>query len=137
MQPTLEHKEHAQEILDYIMANPDQHDQNNFWTGTKGQTKNVCDTAMCVAGTSVYLKEGVEGMWKASDKDDYDSVSFYQKAGDNLGLSEDERYKLFYCFNNEYAVDMLRAVAAGDEDKFHAIREAYNLHAYRSEDDDF
>jgi hypothetical protein len=125
MNPTLETMQHAQEIIDYLAENPEQHSQSAYWNGYSLGIKNtVCGTTMCVAGTSVFLKEGVDGLVNSCDSEDYDD-SFSKKAERYLGLNSSEAYDLFYTFHREKALEMLRAVANGDEVKFEAIHDSY------------
>jgi hypothetical protein len=75
---------------------------------------------MCVAGTSVFLKEGFEAFKNPI-------YEFERKGAENLGLTYNEASNdcesdmLFMTMSNAKAVDMLRAVAAGDETKFYEI----------------
>lgn len=130
MQVTEETKQHAQEVLDYILEHPKQHNQKQWWD-TKNLPlfptvefveENICNTTMCAAGTSVFLKQGVQGLIKC----DTDVDTFIFVGAKNLGLDEDEAQLLFLdtamlddlSISNETAVNMLRAVASGDADKF-------------------
>jgi hypothetical protein len=125
----------AQDILDYIETHPHQHQQANWVNVITNVSStlmeslnnmvidddpNVCNTTMCVAGTSVLLKEGSQALISHTSKDDFDVV-----AGGYLGLNDIESEMLFYCWDNAYALDMLRAVAAGDENKFYDTRANY------------
>ena len=130
-------KAEAQRVLDYIERFPEVHDQK-VWFGVKDDDenfnypdiedikiepeKNFCNTTMCIAGTQRWLAEGKYGLeeftineWGAVDK-----------AGRALGLEYDEHSSLFYVMDNVYALDMLRALAAGDKEKFIAIRDEWS-----------
>lgn len=123
MRSTLETRETAQAALDYIEAHPEQHEQNNWWTVAgadrfPADSYNICDTTMCVAGTAVWVKEGMDGMRRCA----LGIGTGFEKSGrEYLGLSVREADALFYRAGNEEAVSMLRAIANGDEDKFWEI----------------
>jgi hypothetical protein len=118
MRVSEETKKHAQDILDFIAFNEEgvTHDQSVWW-GRAGILNppggNVCGTTMCVAGTSTYLIEGIQGL--------HDSFNIEHCARVNLGLEQDESRFLFYETNNRLSLDCLRALASGDQQKFHEI----------------
>ena len=118
MKVTPETQAHAQEILDYHMMNPGLHDQDSWFEtpDNKGRVteENVCGTTMCIAGTSVFLKEGIEGLNNAHGR-------YVEKGQSNLGLAYEEANDLFYDTTNEQSMDAVRAIAAGDPVKFQAI----------------
>jgi hypothetical protein len=119
---TPETKQHAQEVLDFLEHNNEgvEHDQTTWFSGSE-DPNNICGTTMCVAGTSVYLKEGLHGLLDAEESDL--EHGFMVRAASNLGLTAAEDVKLFLCMNEEAAKDMLRAVTSGDEKKFDEIYE--------------
>lgn len=127
MNVTEETKAHAQEIFDYLTQHPEKHDQDS-WYDTKGEANfddiqeitedNFCGTTMCVAGTSVWLKGGIALMNEFSDMCE---LNFQNAGAENLGLDENEAYALFYGAGNSQALDLVAAIAAGDEAKFHDI----------------
>lgn len=104
MQSTPETRAHAQEILDYIHANPEKHDQAYFFTGNP----NMCGTTMCIAGTSVFLKN-------AKTFDDMPMGAFADKAAANLGLSMAESEVVFFEMDEERAIQKLKKVVVGEE----------------------
>ena len=131
MNVTEETKAHAQEILDYLRANPEKHDQTSWFdTGLDDKDgdpvefvtdDNFCGTTMCVAGTSVWLKGGISKLNEYSRLD----VLFEHEGACNLGLNNREAEALFFGAGNSEALDLLSAVAAGDEAKFGEIAESH------------
>lgn len=121
----------AQGVVDYIVMNPEKHEQANWVTinsddfdlldimngKNKITEQNFCNTQLCAAGTVLYLYRGFEGL------NDYFTTDFDIEtyAADMLGLDEYEGATLFYTMNESVAFDALKAIAAGDEDKFHEI----------------
>jgi hypothetical protein len=79
----------------------------------------VCDSAMCAAGTAVFLDMNTKDFKKFvkehSDEDD----EWTNRAGELLGLDYSERSKLFYS-DNDSALVLMTALAVGDEDLFEA-----------------
>lgn len=110
MNSTRATRAHAQDILDYISEHPDEHDQNNWVTGTipeDATPETGCGTTMCVAGTSIFLKHGPAML--------NDPIDLYSTlAGVELGLNAVEKEALFYSMSNAQAVEALEAIAAGD-----------------------
>lgn len=111
MKSTLETRETAQKVLDYIAEHPEEHSQAYFC-----HTDDICGTTMCIAGTAAYVTGGndlitqirfapVERNWE-------------QEAGPLLGLDLAEAFALFYCMDDAAAIDATRAIANGDEEKF-------------------
>lgn len=133
MNVTEETKAHAQEILDYLRANPEKHNQNSWVdTGLEDEygdpirvvtDQNFCGTTMCVAGTSVWLKGGIN---RLNDYGCYGS-RFDNEGSYNLGLNENEANALFYEANNSEALELLIAVAAGDEAKFYEVAKSHGF----------
>lgn len=119
MNITEDTKANAQAVYDFIIMNPDKHDQNswihvedeNFDGPYDEDAVNVCGTTMCIAGTAAFLAKGEINVGTVTD----DAEGF-------LGLTADEGALMFYTYNNEQALDMLNAVAQGDPDKFRAIK---------------
>lgn len=111
-------KAHAQDILDYIEMFPEKHQQDNWYFNEENYRnetpiteKNFCGTTMCVAGTSVYLTEGLNAFKKHVTDIENDAAR-------NLGLDDGDSGLLFYTMSESKALMMLEAVAAGDEEKF-------------------
>lgn len=148
MHSTPETRQNAQAVLDYLEKNPNQHRQNFFWA-PKDQPQtltdeaqaewisrldelkkpiehNVCDTTMCIAGTAVFLNEGIPGLVSCISAE-YEDVSFINKGADYLGLDDSEAQELFYTMSEQSALDALRAVAEGNEDKFWEVMENREL----------
>jgi hypothetical protein len=136
MRVTEQTKAEAQNILDYLESFPAVHDQR-VWAGVAGDEdfpapdvdniviepdKNYCNTTMCIAGAQRWLAQGPHGLNEFS----FNEFAAQQKAADALGLDYGESQSLFYVMDNVYALDMLRAVASGDEEKFKAIREEWD-----------
>ena len=117
MKATPETQAHAQEILDYHMIHPGLHDQDSWFQTPDDKSMvtedNVCGTTMCIAGTSVFLKEGINGLNSRG--------GYLERGRVNLGLTYEEADDLFYETTNEQSMDAVRAIAAGDAVKFQAI----------------
>lgn len=120
MKSTFETRKTAQDIVDYIEAHPDQHEQTTFWSAQgvrpEGASDNICDTTMCIAGTAVLLTEGLGTMIELRDGGSADE--WEAKGAHALGLDEHEALRLFYTMDNDAAVEAVRAVANGDQVKF-------------------
>ncbi len=146
MYVTNDTKFEAQRILDYLEMNPHIHDQNGFWsvhdeTGANlddanvtdarlDPDPNICNTTMCIAGTQRWLARGIAGLAEWDEDLNIEPSHPTRRAADALGLSTQERSALFYCWDNAYALDMLRAIAAGDENKFKEVSVAYSKDSY-------
>lgn len=119
---TDETKAAAQGVLDYLESQPEKHNQESYFrlpANVKPETlteENFCGTTMCIAGTALYLDQGIEGIVNF-----YDGLDADEYSGQKLGLDAVEANTLFYTFDNATALDALRAIAAGDEVKFHAL----------------
>jgi hypothetical protein len=120
---TEETKAAAQGVLDYIIANPEKHDQRHFVADSSSFQfdDNVCGTTMCIAGTAVFVIEGVSALRECT----FGSLDFEHEGARILGLDEAEATALFYTMDNEVAVDMTNAIAQGDADKFYALHNSY------------
>lgn len=116
----------AQEVLDYLEAHPERHDQS-LWTtqslsevGAKpARDLKVCDTTMCVAGTVVFL-EALANDTSIADVLDVDPNGYFneersyaRKGAELLGLNDEDAWQLFYNKTDEQAVEDLRRLAAG------------------------
>ena len=126
MKSTSETRATARAALDYIEANPEKHRQADFYMvhdddgqpvyvgqGRNVSEQNWCNTTMCVAGTAVFIDGGIEAL---RDCDDFD-----HKGAELLGLDFYEGSKLFYTMDESAAVEMLKAVAEGDEARFDEV----------------
>ena len=122
----------AQAVLDYILMNPEKHDQSlwvkdaNGWAPTPEQFDS-CGTTMCVAGTAAWLTRSEED-FKELVRNGYierESTGWERAGAEALGLDYMQAAQLFFTMDNEVALDMLRAVACGDPDKFEAIHDHY------------
>lgn len=137
---TEETKATAQAVLDYLIMNPEKHDQTAwagithdtedfptyFWsTHNEATEENLCGTTMCVAGTAVYLSDGIEGLnacgQGAIGGTNATQETWVRRGAELLGLDMVEANVLFFTLDNDKAIDMLVAVANGDEDKFHKL----------------
>jgi hypothetical protein len=133
MRVTEDTKATAQAVVDYILANPEKHEQA-CWLGVKEQfsdddydvidvdsseakTVNLCNTTMCVAGTAVYVSRN-EREFRNFLKS---GGGWEDEASELLGLEEDEANALFYNMSNATALAAVQAVAAGDPDKFEEV----------------
>lgn len=131
---TTPNRQHAQDILDYIKAHPEEHEQYSWVQdpndiSPSASPETGCGTTMCLAGTSVFLTEGPRGLKKiyteiannevaylmqeTDDLIDEDDI-FVQKGADNLGLDYHEANELFTIMSNETAVNAMQALADGD-----------------------
>lgn len=127
---TEETKSVAQGILDYFILYPERHKQamwiadNNsgdyFFRGGRDAVseENLCDTTLCVAGSAVYVSQGVEGLNAIGSEP---APNWEHYGAEALGLDEIEGGYLFFCWDEEKAIDAVRAIAAGDVDKFHSV----------------
>lgn len=120
---TEETKKAAQDVLDYIVENPGRHDQRYFVAdGSSFQfDDNVCGTTMCIAGTAVFVTEGVNVLRECT----FGALDFEIEGARILGLDWDEANMLFYTMDNNVAVDMTNAIAQGDAEKFHSLHSSY------------
>jgi len=102
MKSTEETRALAQEVLDYIHAHPEQHDQ-----GSTG----MCGTTMCIAGTAAFLEWGVNA--ERVVYDEYGGMT--EACGPLLGLEPDEAEFLFFeMMDEEGAVQLLKQVIVGE-----------------------
>jgi hypothetical protein len=122
----------AQAVVDYIESHPDKHEQASWFgkkfTGPDGEEDNMgfayeqtvsptaCGTTMCVAGTALWLDAGMPDKIVIPTFPD-------ELAAPLLGLNEEEAYALFFNMDESRALDMLRALANGDEHKFWSFAE--------------
>lgn len=117
-----ETKANAQATLDYILMNPEKHNQSN-WVGhhsdfdwndfdVNGYTdENICGTTMCAAGTIIMLRHGVDGLNAGG--------AWTERAAPFFGFeSESETDAMFYNMSEEKVIMQLTALANGDEKKF-------------------
>lgn len=114
----------AQVLVDYFEAHPERHRQTK-WVAQNGDDvfhaadveKNFCGTTMCIAGAAAYFMSDTETFKELVEGDE----SWTRIGGRILGLDSDESEKLFYNLDNASALDMLRAVAADDMNKFERV----------------
>lgn len=123
MRSTVKTREVAQKVVDYIAEHPQEHSQSLFWAPANEyteitQVENICDTTMCVAGTAVYITDGLEGMFASLYNRRHPTLSFAGRGASLLGLNKVEADSLFYCMDDAAAVDAVRALAQGDQEKF-------------------
>lgn len=106
----------AQAAFDFLSQNPKNHNQQWYISGATDvplTEENLCGTTMCVAGTVEWQAHG------------YVTDFAFSAGAMLLGLKYNEAENLFYASNNDEALDMLSAIANGDESKFYALaREA-------------
>lgn len=137
MDNTARNRRKAGEILDFLVSNPERHNQAEFFvlkerpagwydgyptntTAVKNLTEeNLCKTTMCIAGSAVYLGHTAAEIKSVLDKG-Y-SIDWVTEGAKVLGLDRNEAKTLFYA-DNENALALLEAVAEGDEETFHSIR---------------
>lgn len=115
MQVTEATKAMAQKIVDYFLIYPERHEQADF-VGKSAvlNEKTVCNTTMCIAGSAVFLGDGIKGL-----NDCILGVrEFDERGAELLGLNDCEATALFYTMENDMAIDAVHAIAQGDEKKF-------------------
>ena len=96
---TPETRKMAQDVLDFIEANPEMHNQSHFFS------ENACGTTMCVAGTAAHLKFG----WNSEDDGNAEIA-----AQGLLGFDDFEESELvFYEMDKQRALNKVRKMAAG------------------------
>lgn len=110
---TNETKALAQEVVDFIMANPERHNQQS-WFGSAH-----CGTTMCIAGTVAMFELDVNSIKDFRLATQNESILDF--AGERLGLSHAEAHSLFFTRDNRVAFDAVNAIAQGDMDKFYHI----------------
>jgi len=105
MKVTDETKRFARKTLKWLRNHPENHDQGNFISGRLDEP-NLCGTTMCVAGTVVYLKYGLDAK----------KIRRYVNEGRAaLGLSLGEAEVLFYEMDEGRALAKLEKVANGEQ----------------------
>jgi len=99
-------QELAKKVLDHILAHPEEHDQSTW--GIKAE----CGTVACIAGWTCILA-GQEEWQRFVDEDAWGLPNFStpRLAGQLLGISEDDRPELFFCFDNDEALRRLKHFA--------------------------
>ena len=126
---TQEHADHANDILNFLKSERVIHNQYS-WVGVErlriGRDNhvtedNLCNTTMCVAGASVFLKEGLEGINKALYSVTDDIFTFENKGTQNLGLTESQALVLFYETTEEEALAALEAISMRDKTSLNEI----------------
>jgi hypothetical protein len=124
----------CQEVLDFILMHPERHDQGDWAmlpidTFREGERPDICDTAVCAAGTAALLDNRLSLVAEGSYIDEkgnrqviWDvSADFYNPEGENfsnwedlgaylLGLTEQEAACLFGASNSR-AIKMLKRLA--------------------------
>jgi hypothetical protein len=128
MRVTDETKQLAREILAY-WNKYNHHDQGSWieddeitiTTGTlMGKEVKVCDTAMCAAGTAVFLRT-TDKEFKTIVREHFsDDVMWEERGGELLGLEYDEARSMFYS-SNDTAKQLMKAIAKGDKARFDEI----------------
>lgn len=110
---TNETKAIAQQVVDFIIANPEKHSQESWFANTQ------CGTTMCIAGTVAMFELDVHSItefkWRTNDS------SIFHFAAIRLGLNGDEANYLFYNMDNDVAFNAINAIAQGDVDKFNHV----------------
>lgn len=106
--------EHAKDVYDYLIKHPERHRQSD-WVMTGGVVGTIagdislCNTTMCAAGTSVFLKQGPAALIEAYQEDGVGEL-----AQSNLGLTTLEAEDLFFNMNEEDVLERLREIAYPD-----------------------
>lgn len=115
----------AQDIIDFFIENPEKHAQSSVCGDGLTQLEkmdnipdDLCGTTLCIAGSAVYLNEGLEGLKKLV-RAEY--TGWDTKAAELLGLNPYESHLLFYTMDNQRAFDATNAIANGDAEKFQDI----------------
>lgn len=104
MYSTEETRAHAQEVLDYLLGHPEEHNQGGFFSYA-----NHCGTSMCIAGCSSYIsneQDVVLTNWVTDHAG---------KAQKSLGLNRVEAQALFFEMNEARALSKLVNITHGKE----------------------
>jgi hypothetical protein len=122
----------ARDVVDYIEAHPESHEQAVIWgvvdydeefdstnicdINDNDVPDNICGTVMCIAGTAAFIHGGIETLAEIALNGNWE-----ERAGELLGLNFSEASILFYTMDESKALDATRALADGNEDKFKEI----------------
>jgi len=116
---TAEQIENRKQVLSFIEAFPEFHDQDGYF----------CGTTACVAGTAIMFDKlktrdsvisCLEKGKAEADKFDVDNTNLFDefdRAVILLGLTEYEANDLFYCWDDAMAVERLRELAAEEPEE--------------------
>lgn len=123
----------AQGVYDYLIMNPDKHDQDLWVKDDSGlavhntEQVNACGTTMCIAGATAYLySDATEFNRLLAGETAVDMDRWVRVGMRHLGLTRIQASQLFFVMDNDVALDMLNAAANGDAKKFKTIRENYS-----------
>jgi hypothetical protein len=124
MKSTPETQERAMAVYDFISANPDAHNQKNYFDNPEGH----CGTTMCIAGTALFLEYGHKslGDFDVYRNSNHPDSSIDDIAGELLGLNMHEAMSLFFDMDNDSAMRRLKFIVAGDEFAFAESMERVN-----------
>lgn len=125
MKSTERTRQTAQNVLDWIHDNPQQHNQELVHSQLGSDT---CGTTMCIAGNLLAQKYGLQtghDFRRWWDDNGYEQVqipgfkdrhayAWVRTAGQELGLTQDEAWDLFYTLDNEDAVQKLKHIVVGE-----------------------
>jgi hypothetical protein len=125
MKITEQTKANAQRVVDYLEMNPHKHNQKSYFGNgslpvdfqdDERFEAEACGTTMCIAGTAAWMDAGMpKTLIVDNGRVEYIGADF-------LGLDcWEEREHIFYNYDNAGSLDMLRALANGDEEKFWAL----------------
>lgn len=126
-------KANAQGVYDYLIMNPDKHDQDLWVKDEDGlavhnpSRVDSCGTTMCIAGATAYLYSSAAEFNRLIQGETATDMDRWIRVGmRHLGLTRVQASQLFFVMDNETALDMLNAVANGDAKKFRAIRNEHD-----------
>jgi hypothetical protein len=96
----------AEKVREAIFMDPESHDQGEYGRITD------CGTIACIAGHTLlqdgYTVKLTKDNYTQYSRPDGSAVGFeFEEARELLGLTSEEAQALFYCMNNEEAIDML------------------------------
>lgn len=142
MNNTARNRRRASQILSYLTAHPERHEQKNWFT-YEGDTVHsydqiedfagddspedgdLCNTTMCVAGTAVFLDKTLDEFKDFAGNASYHD--WFEEGSNVLGLDKEEAEYLFMS-DTELAPRLLAHIAAGDLVAFHELAKAEFVH---------
>lgn len=127
--------ENAQLVLDYLIENPEKHDQREWVTDSDGEyprgfaEPNFCGSTMCAAGAAVWLMKGNPFFSQVINSPNFIDVDgehldkWTHHGSQALGIDYNVGDALFNTMDKSKALDLLTALANDDLDKFNHLYE--------------
>ena len=100
---------YARKVLEHLIAHPDEHRQTSYGYRT------ACGTTACIAGTAVLFDPDTavywcsDGMMSGDVRVGGQDMDVDDRAAQLLGFNDYDANRLFYCMNDELALDQLAA----------------------------